>query len=598
MDIRKFLTIDGKRKLETSDTNPASPQKKQKQESDTSLTSSPNLSKSPFFKRKETASSDSSHSTPPQHISPVANSSPNLSKVQILPSVGTPHNAQQNTSDQMESSNNANLTAFPSPSNATTNSSLNNVQIKNETVIRSSIAKNNSNQDSNFQTGSNSTAPKSILSPNVSRPSSNHLQTSQNQSPPNPHTSINTIKQENHTTNTLNNSNQVQATMDPNKSQNKLQPIIPIANSISPQNMQAKLKTSPSQIIQPVKMLPNQQSNQTTPMKVSNQINLSTTPPNKVNMVANPSNQSSVITTPPNMVTTTPSNQQSNPTTPIKHSNQNNSMSPPNQQSNSNSMNTDSHAEQSNHAITIPPPNQQQDQPIVITNPNVSTNFKFMPGMVFRSEQFPSKSTAAKPQSNIGRTNSTSANMQQTTKSDPPPIQSFISTNSKNTIVYNTSAEEATKKQLANQTISSKKKIQTKTYAANKETNSFVEEQERQFNPSDNTTRFKFMVDIRDAFQRKPSDPNYDPTTLYISNAEEAKLTPFERQYWNIKKRNFDTVLFFKKGKFYELFETDSDIGQKHLGLRMSSRVNMRMVGIPESHFLPYASKLVNGGIS
>lgn len=32
-------------------------------------------------------------------------------------------------------------------------------------------------------------------------------------------------------------------------------------------------------------------------------------------------------------------------------------------------------------------------------------------------------------------------------------------------------------------------------------------------------------------------------------------------QYWRIKARFWDTVVFFKKGKFYELYEKDADIG-------------------------------------
>jgi len=36
------------------------------------------------------------------------------------------------------------------------------------------------------------------------------------------------------------------------------------------------------------------------------------------------------------------------------------------------------------------------------------------------------------------------------------------------------------------------------------------------------------------------------------------ELTPFERQYWKIKSQYFDTILFFQKGKFYELYEHDA----------------------------------------
>lgn len=39
------------------------------------------------------------------------------------------------------------------------------------------------------------------------------------------------------------------------------------------------------------------------------------------------------------------------------------------------------------------------------------------------------------------------------------------------------------------------------------------------------------------------------------------------RQWWVIKSRHFDTVLFFKVGKFYELYHMDAVIGVEQLGL-------------------------------
>lgn len=87
--------------------------------------------------------------------------------------------------------------------------------------------------------------------------------------------------------------------------------------------------------------------------------------------------------------------------------------------------------------------------------------------------------------------------------------------------------------------------------------------------------------------------PNYDPRTLFIPQSAFVYMTPFERQYWEIKRKHFDTILFFQKGKFYELFETDAEIGQSVLGLKMTTRVNMRMVGLPATHFNYWAAKLV-----
>jgi DNA mismatch repair protein MSH6 len=43
--------------------------------------------------------------------------------------------------------------------------------------------------------------------------------------------------------------------------------------------------------------------------------------------------------------------------------------------------------------------------------------------------------------------------------------------------------------------------------------------------------------------------------------------TPAMAQWWQFKSENMDTVLFFKVGKFYELFHMDADIGFSELEL-------------------------------
>lgn len=39
------------------------------------------------------------------------------------------------------------------------------------------------------------------------------------------------------------------------------------------------------------------------------------------------------------------------------------------------------------------------------------------------------------------------------------------------------------------------------------------------------------------------------------------------QQYWTIKSENFDKIIFFKLGKFYELFYEDAMVGNKYLDL-------------------------------
>ena len=91
-------------------------------------------------------------------------------------------------------------------------------------------------------------------------------------------------------------------------------------------------------------------------------------------------------------------------------------------------------------------------------------------------------------------------------------------------------------------------------------------------------------------------EDSYDERTLYIPDCAWNKFTPFEKQFWEIKCKFFDTVVFFKKGKFFELYENDADIGAKEFNLKMTDRVNMRMVGVPEATFDFWAAKFVGKG--
>ncbi len=49
------------------------------------------------------------------------------------------------------------------------------------------------------------------------------------------------------------------------------------------------------------------------------------------------------------------------------------------------------------------------------------------------------------------------------------------------------------------------------------------------------------------------------------------------RQWWDLKSQNFDIVLFFKVGKFYELYHMDAVIAAKELNLTfMRVRIILR----------------------
>lgn len=66
------------------------------------------------------------------------------------------------------------------------------------------------------------------------------------------------------------------------------------------------------------------------------------------------------------------------------------------------------------------------------------------------------------------------------------------------------------------------------------------------------------------------------------------------KQYWKIKSDNFDKVIFFKLGKFYELFYEDALIGNQLLDLKwMGTKMH---VGFPERSLDRYTQELVKHG--
>lgn len=71
----------------------------------------------------------------------------------------------------------------------------------------------------------------------------------------------------------------------------------------------------------------------------------------------------------------------------------------------------------------------------------------------------------------------------------------------------------------------------------------------------------------KDAKGRKMGHPDYDSRTLYVPDSFLKGLTPAMRQWWELKSKNFETILFFKVGKFYEFYHWDACIAAKELGI-------------------------------
>ncbi|KAG5370173.1 DNA mismatch repair protein [Yarrowia sp. C11] len=113
-----------------------------------------------------------------------------------------------------------------------------------------------------------------------------------------------------------------------------------------------------------------------------------------------------------------------------------------------------------------------------------------------------------------------------------------------------------------------------------------------------NTERYKWLIDIKDAQGNPEGSPDYDPRTLYIPSSAWSKFTAFEKQYWEVKSKMWNTVVFFKKGKFYELYERDADIAHSEFDLKLAGggRANMRLCGVPEMSFFSWSNAFIKNG--
>lgn len=108
--------------------------------------------------------------------------------------------------------------------------------------------------------------------------------------------------------------------------------------------------------------------------------------------------------------------------------------------------------------------------------------------------------------------------------------------------------------------------------------------------------KFHFLGEKRrDAKKRRPEDANYDPRTLYLPPDFLKSLSGGQRQWWEFKSKHMDKVLFFKMGKFYELFEMDAHIGAKELDLQYM-KGEQPHCGFPEKNFSMNVEKLARKG--
>ncbi len=83
-----------------------------------------------------------------------------------------------------------------------------------------------------------------------------------------------------------------------------------------------------------------------------------------------------------------------------------------------------------------------------------------------------------------------------------------------------------------------------------------------------------------------------------------AELTPMKQQYYEIKQKHSDCLLFFRLGDFYEMFDDDARLASKELDLALTTRdrgvedpaKRTPMCGVPYHSAQSYIAKLVAKG--
>ncbi|CAA9988785.1 DNA mismatch repair protein MSH6, putative [Plasmodium knowlesi strain H] len=109
---------------------------------------------------------------------------------------------------------------------------------------------------------------------------------------------------------------------------------------------------------------------------------------------------------------------------------------------------------------------------------------------------------------------------------------------------------------------------------------------------------------IRDLNLRTPDNADYDSSTIWTPPQDhpwaveykQAHYTPGMQQFWKIKSKNFDKIIFFKMGRFYEIFYIDACLMHTICGLNWMGGEQKPHLGFPEQSLHLYAKKVINSG--
>lgn len=100
---------------------------------------------------------------------------------------------------------------------------------------------------------------------------------------------------------------------------------------------------------------------------------------------------------------------------------------------------------------------------------------------------------------------------------------------------------------------------------------------------------------IRDGNKRRRGHSEYDSRTLYVPPDFFNGLTPAMNQWWRLKADHFDCIIFFKVGKFYELYHMDAVVGVQELKFTFM-KGHFAHSGFPEQAYDKMATQLIEKG--
>ena len=83
----------------------------------------------------------------------------------------------------------------------------------------------------------------------------------------------------------------------------------------------------------------------------------------------------------------------------------------------------------------------------------------------------------------------------------------------------------------------------------------------------------------------------------------DTELTPMQQQYRALKEKNKDSILFFRLGDFYEMFNEDAILAARELDLTLTTRDRTKpkeeqtpMCGVPYHSVDAYIARMVQKG--